>query len=290
MITHPKNRAYRVNLISSALISVLLSSIAATPRANGAGSTSHTALSHQSEMRIKIAAGEYEVVRPLRAQQGIGSFTAAVYDFHESWTLWRLPNGNLQAEGHRTYDSPRDESHHDRFDVHLSAALQAVSVTEYRKLRWRPNSGPVTCDFLPREVRCASGPNREDPKINLDMQTDYGFLWPVSAFCLGGITHSANRAPLATTAVQLITVDEISPENPVATTVLDAELKFIRTKSIAVAGRNWDADEFQLKAPMNTPFLLWTSKEGLVLLFGPEGDSTSGPETGLQLVRYEKFE
>ncbi len=242
----------------------------------------------QTEKRVKIATGEYQVVRPLRGRQGIGSFTAAVYDFRESWTLWRLPDGNLEADGARTYESPRDESHHDKFEVHLSAALQALSVTEHRKLRWRPNSGPVTCDFHTREIDCSSGANRDDPKFNLTMRADYGFLWPVSAFCLGGITHSANRSPSAITAVQLITVDEPSPENPVATTVLDAALKFIRHQSIAVAGRNWEADEFELKAPANTPFLIWTSKEGLVLLFGPEGDSISGPETGLQLVRYEK--
>jgi hypothetical protein len=243
----------------------------------------------QSEKRIKIAAGEYEVVRPLRGRQGIGSFTAAVYNFRESFTLLRLPDGALEADGTRTYQSPRDESHHDRFEVRLTAAMQAVSVTEHRKLRWRPKSGPVTCDFHAREIACSSGSTASDPKFDITMQADYGFLWPVSAFCLGGITHSANRTASATTPVQLITVDEISPDNPVATTVLDAELKFLRHQTIAVAGRNWDADEFELKAPMNTPFLIWTSKEGLVLLFGPEGDSVSGPETGLQLVRYEEF-
>jgi hypothetical protein len=251
---------------------------------------SATAKPRQSDdHREKVSAGEYEVVRPVHGRQGIGPFSPAVYNFRESFTLWRLPDGTLEAEGRRRYEAPQGYAHDNKFTVHLSADMRALAVTEFRKLRFRDDSGPLECEFLPREFACKTGSKDDDPPMNLTMQNDYGLFWPVSAFCLGSVAVSAKHDASLATHIQLITVDEHSNFDPVDATVLDATLKFVHRKQIRLAGTDWDADEFELTIPMEQPYLLWTSKDGLVLLFGPEGDSISGPETGLQLVHYESF-
>lgn len=243
----------------------------------------------QSGDRQRISAGEYEIVRPLHGRQGIGPFSPAVYNFRETFTLSRLPDRTLEAEGRRQYEAPEGDAHDNKFSVHLSSDMHALAVTEFRKLRFRADSGPLECEFRPREFACKTGSKSDDPNLNLTMQNDYGLFWPVSAFCLGSVAISAHRDAALPTHVQLITIDEHSDFNPVDTTVLDGTLKFIHRKQIRLAGLNWDADEFELSIAMEQPYLLWTSKDGMVLLFGPEGDSVSGPETGLQLVHYESF-
>lgn len=243
----------------------------------------------QADGRKKIAAGDYEIVRPAHGSQGVGPFSPAVYEFRESFTLWRLQDGTFEAEGRRSYESPKGEAHDNRFAVKLSADMRASEVTDFRKLRFRPNSGPLACEFLEREFACDSGKDSADPKLNVPVKSSYGLFWPASAFSLGRVAIGASRQAGEITPVQLIMIDEPSRENPVAANVLDANLKFLRGQNIRLAGTNWDADEFEIEIPMEQRFLLWTSKDGLVLLFGPEGDSTSGPETGLQLTHYATF-
>lgn len=245
--------------------------------------------SHQTDARKKVAAGEYEIVRPAQGREGIGPFSAAVYDFRESFTLWRLPDGGFEAEGRRSYESPKGEAHDNRFSARLSAEMRATGVTDFRTLRFRPNSGPLACEFHPQQFLCTSGKGAEDPKLDLAMKFNYGLFWPASAFSLGRIAIGANRETGQVMPVQLVTIDEPNRANPVAASVLDGSLKFIHRKTIHLAGVDWDADEFELAIPMEPPYLLWVANDGLILLFGPEGDSISGPETGLQLARYATF-
>ena len=73
-------------------------------------------LPEQAAERTKIAEGEYAIYE--RHNSGaVGPFQEEVYNFHESWTLWRTENGLYQVEGVRTFESPKDETHSNRFMV-----------------------------------------------------------------------------------------------------------------------------------------------------------------------------
>jgi hypothetical protein len=71
----------------------------------------------------RVAEGEYKVL----SQAGIGSFVPAVYDFRETWTLWRLEDGTFEVSGTRSYRSPADEP---VSGLHLSLRNSLSSVTE----------------------------------------------------------------------------------------------------------------------------------------------------------------
>ena len=144
----------------------------------------------ESAGRVRVAEGEYQIFRETD-DGGVGPFALMVYNFHESWTLWKLPDGSFDVEGERNYESPMDAQQHSQFSVHLSSAFRVLGLKELRPLRWRSDSGPLTCDFLPAELVCSS--NAKDPaqniRLDLPMHSDYGFLWPISAFSLSGITR-----------------------------------------------------------------------------------------------------
>ncbi len=142
--------------------------------------------------RTRIAAGEYQIIQEGN-DGGIGSYVQDVYNFRESWTLWRLADGSFEVEGKREYESPRDDQHSNLFTARLAADFRTVSVKEFRKLQWRPDSGPLSCEFQPTELMCSSG--AKDPSqaisLNMPMKDAYGFLWPISAFSLSSITRHA---------------------------------------------------------------------------------------------------
>jgi len=75
--------------------------------------------------RTRIAEGEYELYRQA-SETGVGPFDPAVYNFNESWVLWRLPDGSLEAEGERHYDSPQDQPHIEAFSVKLSSEFRVT--------------------------------------------------------------------------------------------------------------------------------------------------------------------
>ena len=109
----------------------------------------------------RVAEGEYKVL----SQAGIGSFDLAVYDFTESWTLWRLKNGTLEVTGTRNYRSPADEPHSDNFEAYLSDNFRVLKLREFRTLRWRPNSGPLSCDFLTSKGRMHRECKAQKPRL-----------------------------------------------------------------------------------------------------------------------------
>ena len=105
--------------------------------------------------RVKVAEGEYRVMG--EGDMGVGPIETEVFHFRESWTLWRLPNGEYEVEGDRTFESPKDYIRDNRFIARLAADLQILEVKEFAHLRYRPDSGPLTCELLPHELQCHSG-------------------------------------------------------------------------------------------------------------------------------------
>lgn len=116
--------------------------------------------------RAKIAEGEYVVVE--QANLGaIGPFGEEVYDFHETWTIWRTDSGEYEVEGKRQFESPKDSPHENSFQVRLSRDLTVIDMTEFSKLRWRADSGPLSCGFLPDELHCSSNARDSKQEVNL---------------------------------------------------------------------------------------------------------------------------
>jgi hypothetical protein len=261
-----------------------------------AGAASQGVKSEQSLQRaqpsgsILVAQGEYKVYRQT-SDGGIGPFNPALHDFAESWSLWRLPDGTLQAEGDRTYEAPQFEAHKDGFAVHLSPKFNLLRLTEYKKLQWRPDSGPLTCDFRPDALDCDSGAKdpSEEVRLRLPLDTAYGFLWPISAFSMSNITRFPHREPGDEIPVSMLTVDEPSAADPVLVSVLRGNLRFLGQEQTTIAGKKWQADKFELKVALNAPFMLWTSPQGLLLDLTLEDNAKRLAERGMELVRYQQF-
>jgi hypothetical protein len=237
--------------------------------------------------RVRVAEGEYQIFRKTD-NGGVGPFALMVYNFREAWTLWRLPDGSFDVEGERNYESPKDALQHSRFSVHLSSAFRVLGLTEFRQLRWRADSGPLTCDFLPAKIVCSS--NAKDPaqniRLDVPMGDDFGFLWPISAFSLSGITRSDDRNRIP---VQLLSLDEPDPEHPIYASVLDGFLQYLGNEELTVANKKWHADKFELKVPMHMPFLIWTSPQGLLLAFADENQQKTLTDDGMKLVRFKQY-
>jgi hypothetical protein len=243
-----------------------------------------------STQNVRLAEGQYKVYQQTNAG-GVGPFAPGVYNFSESWTLWRAPDGSLAVEGKREYQSPSDETHSDLFTVRLTSQFRVISLREFRKLRWSPDSGPLNCEFQPARLACTSG--AVDPKKNirldLPVQDAYGFLWPISAFSLSHITRFAGRTPASVIPVQMVTIEEHSADDPVFASVLDGHLAYLGHEDITVADRKWPADKFELTVPLHSPFLIWTSPAGLLLDFSEEDNHGQPKEQGMKLVRYRQW-
>jgi hypothetical protein len=240
--------------------------------------------------RQKVAEGEYRVYRQA-SDGGIGPFNPAIHDFSETWTLWRLRDGSFEVEGARTYEAPQYESHRDPFAVRLSPKFTVSQITEFKKLRWRPDSGPLKCNFLPEGLDCDSGARdpAQEVRLKLPLKSAYGFLWPISAFSMTNITRFAERKAGSSVPVSMITIDEPSAADPVVASVLEGRLRYVGQEELHVAGAKWQADKFELKVPLNPPCMIWTSPQGLLLDFTLEDNAKRLTEHGMSLVKYEQF-
>lgn len=243
-----------------------------------------------TSQKVRVAEGQYKVYKQTNAG-GIGPFAPSVFDFSETWSLWRWPDGTFEVEGTRNYESPSDEPHSDQFTVHLSPDFRIVNLQESRKLRWRPKSGPLDCQFLPTKLACTSDTENpaESAHLDLPLHGAYGFLWPVSAFSLGHITRFVEHTPASVIPVQMVVVDEPSAANPVFASVLEGHLKYVGHERISVADREWQSDKFELTLPLHAPFLVWTSPTGLLLDFAEEDNHGRVREQGMKLVRYQQW-
>jgi hypothetical protein len=245
---------------------------------------------NQQAHRTQVAEGEYAIIE--KANEGaVGPFGEEIYNFHETWTLSRVAKGGYEVEGQRRFQSPKDWFHADRFVVQLSRDLTVIRMTEFAKLRWRPDSGPLSCEFLPKELHCSSGGTDPNKAIELHtaVEEPYGLLWPVSAFSLSGLTREAERDPSVPTKAQLVTIEQPSAENPVSVITLSGELRYLGEENIELASQNWQAYKFALKVPLHPEFLIWTSQRGLLLAIAVEHAHLNWPEEGMRLVRFQEW-
>ena len=244
----------------------------------------------QKAERTKVAEGQYQVFQT-KSTGAMGPFEGEVYNFRESWTLWRLSSGGYQVEGLREFDSPLGEFHSDRFQALLSTDLRVLSVKEFAKLRWRADSGPLTCEFEDRELRCSS--NAQDPRqtieLKIPMRHPFGFLWPISPFSLSGIARASGKHLRQTTPVQLVEIDQANTNTPVSPLVLTGQLRYLGQEKIRVAKRTWRADKFQLDVPLHSSYQIWTSSEGILLSLFENLGKNNEPGRRMDLVRYEKL-
>lgn len=270
----------------SKLIALLTGMIFAVSLSGNAGSR----LQESAPQKVRVAEGQYKVYNQTNAG-GIGPFAPAVYNFTESWTLWRSREGNFEVEGERDYDSPSDVPHSDRFSVRLTPGFRVSELREFRKLRWKPESGPLACQFLPSRLVCGSGTPETAGQTLLDlpMQGAYGFLWPISAFSLGHVTRFVERAPGSAISVEMLSVQEPSADEPVFASVLKGRLKYLGHENISVADRKWQADKFELRVPLHAPYFIWTSRAGLLMDFVEEDKHGHATEQGMKLVRYQQW-
>lgn len=240
--------------------------------------------------RTKIAEGEYAIYEEGNGG-AFGPFGEEVYDFHESWTLWRTPKGQYEIEGERIFESPRDLEHKNRFSAELSRDLTALRMTEFGPLKWRPGSGPVSCEFLPKELHCFS--EAKDPKqsLNLRVPMDYPFalLWPISPFSLGGLTREAERDLSRGTEVQLLSVEQPNRYDPVRPTILTGQLQYLGEENIDAADQKWAAHKYSLKVPSYPQFLIWTSPKGILLALAIEHAHPNWPQEGMKLTRFKTW-
>ena len=245
-------------------------------------------LPEQGATRKKIAEGEYAIFEHANSIAG-GPFEEEVYNFHESWTLWRVEKGQYQVEGVRRFESPKDEPHSNRFNVELTRDLTVIRVKEFAKLRWVADSGPLSCEFLPTQLDCSSGgsdPKREI-KLRTQLEKPYGLLWPISPFSFGGITREVERDPTRATQVDLVRIEQPGMANPVRALILEGPLLYLGEEDIKAAGRKWRAHQFSLKVPLHPQYLIWTSQKGLLLALAIEHEHKDWPEEGMRLARFE---
>jgi hypothetical protein len=241
----------------------------------------------QEAGRTKLAEGEYRVT--LEGDLGCGPIETEVFHFSESWTLWRTAVG-YDLEGHRIYESPRDQVHDDRFVARLTPDLQLLSTKEFARLTFRRDSGPLTCELLPQQLRCDSG--AKDPAQSVDVQfamdRPYGLIWPLSAFSLGGLTRAAAPSQLEKPVpVQVVQLQEISNTLPVLAIRSDGLIRYLGQSQVSftVSGQSWRPSVYELTASPVRKMTIWTSPEGLLLV----AERPNWPRGRMELVKFTKF-
>ena len=237
--------------------------------------------------RVKVAEGEYRVSE--EGDLGVGPVETEIFHFRESWTLWRMQNGEYEVEGDRTFESPRNYIRDNRFIARLTHNLQLVEVKEFRQLRFRPDSGPLTCELLLHELRCSSAAKDPADAVDFDVATDrpYGFIWPLSAFSLGGLTRAASPQVGQPVLIQVVQLQELNDVLPVLPIRSDGFLKYLGQSDTpyVVSNRSWRPYVYELDASPIRKMLIWTSPEGIVL----SAERPNWPKGKMQLVRLVKF-
>jgi hypothetical protein len=240
--------------------------------------------------RTKIAEGEYAIYEEGNSG-AVGPLGEEIYDFHETWTLWRTARREYEIEGERKFESPQDVPHADRFLVQLSRDLTVIRLTEFAKLRWRSDSGPIRCEFLAKEFSCTS--DARDPQqsiaLHIPLEHPFGLLWPISPFSLSSLTRHSERDLSHGTHVQLLSIEQPSSYDPVRPTILDGQLQYLGEENIDAADQQWRAFKFSLKAPSHPEFLLWTSSKGILLALAIEHMHPNWPKEGMKLMRFKKW-
>jgi hypothetical protein len=236
--------------------------------------------------RQRVAEGEYWL------RGGNSTEFMGAYAFVESWTLWRLPSGNFEVNGRRHYRSVLNGPHNGEFFVHLSSDFRVSRVKDYSRLRWRADSGPLSCEFVSQRLICSSNAKVLGQEVGLDSRVRYptGLVWPISLFSLSGITRSISRDVQVSSTIELIAFEELSRNEPVSATIFHGHMSYLGQENLFLAGLKWRADKFEIKIPLHPPFLLWVAPSGLLLAFGPENPAKTISAGTLELMRYRQWQ
>ena len=235
-----------------------------------------------------IAEGEYAVYEE-GSNGAVGPFGEEIYDFRESWTLSRDSRGSYHVEGERRFrTSPGSPEVKRAFVVELTRDLTVLSLTEFGKLKWIADSGPLTCKFLATEMHCSAGGANPAPAKDrrIEVQQPYGLIWPISPFSLGGVVRESERDPNVVTRASLVTIEQPSQSDPIRPSILTGELQYLGTENLSVANRSWRAYKFSIKVPFHPKFEIWASLRGMLLALSVEHEKPDWPKEGLRLVRY----
>ena len=241
--------------------------------------------------RTKVAQGEYVVLEGANGG-AVGPFGEEIYNFHETWTLWRTAKGGYEVEGERRFESPKDITRSARFQAELSRDLTLIGLTEFSRLRWRRDSGPLTCKFLPKEFDCSSNAKdrQNDIDLKIPMEHPFGLFWPISAFSLSGITREAERDAHQTTPIQLVSIEQPSADIPVNPIIREGELRYLGDENIDIAGQSHRAFKFSIKVALSPELVVWTSPKGVLLKVGIQHEGKDWPEESMKLVRFQEWE
>jgi hypothetical protein len=242
----------------------------------------------QTPSLTKLAEGEY-AIHESENGGAVGPFGEEAYNFHESFTLSRDAGGGYEVDGVRNFESPKYEPHSNRFRAELERDFTLAHVREFAKLRWVPDSGPLSCDFLPTELDCSSGGSdpRREIKTHTPLEHPYGLLWPISPFSFASVARQVERNPRESTLVDLVRIEQPGMANPVRVGVLEGPLRYLGEEDATFAGKKWRAHKFTLKVATNPEFVIWTSPRGLLLGIAVQHDHPNWKEEGIRLDRLE---
>ena len=236
----------------------------------------------QQRGRSKVAEGEYRV--NIEGDLGLGPVETQIFHFRESWTLWKTGEG-YEVEGNRTYESPRNELHDNRFVAELSRDLRPLSIKEFAHLAFRTDSGPLSCELLPQQLRCDCG-GKDPAHVQVAMDRPYAMIWPLSAFSLSGLTRAATELEKPT-SIQIVQLEQISYALPVLAIRSDGLIRYRgqSQEAISTSGRSVPPKVYELTTSPTGKMTLWISPEGLLLA----AEKTSWPKGRMELVNFKKF-
>ena len=236
---------------------------------------------------VKVAEGEYRVAE--EGDVGVGPTETEIFHFRESWTLWRVQSGEYEVEGERSFKSPRDFTHIKQFVARLTHNLQLVEVKEFAKPRFQPDSGPLTCEFLPHDLKCSSGAKDAANGVDFNVDSDQpnGLIWPLSAFSLGSLTRAAGQRIGAPVPIQVVQPQEFNDVLPVLPIRSGGFLKYLGQSDApyVVSNQSRRPSVYELDANPIRNMFIWTSPEGIVLVVQRPG----WPKATMELVRFTKF-
>ena len=248
----------------------------------------HNSPALQANEPLRIAEGEYAI---FKEYDGIGPVDAEIFHFQEDWRLSRTPDGNYEVEGTRSFESPEHFPRQIHFLLRLSPQLQLMEVQEDTSLTWFWRSAPLACVFLPQQLRCAAWGKdpRQEADLSLSMERPYAFSWPLSAFSLGALTRQCDYHSGQTMEVEFVDIEQPSSDLPLMPIITNGTLRFLGQENVTVAGTNWLANKFELRAflsPLPRKSILWVSQGGLLLELDAEREM--GPKGRLELTRLER--
>jgi hypothetical protein len=241
----------------------------------------------QEAGRVKVAEGEYRVSE--EGDLGVGPMETEIFHFRESWTLWRVQNGEYEVEGERVFESPRGYIRDNRFTARLTHNLRLAEVKEFARLRFRPDSGPLTCELLPQQLRCDSGAKDPTHAVSVDFPMDrpYALIWPLSAFSLAGLTQAASSQVDKLSAIQVVQLEEIDDTLPLLPIRSDGLIRYLGQSqaTFTMPGKSWHSNVYELTASPVRTMQIWISPEGLLLA----AERPGWPKGRMELVRFTKF-